>query len=330
MLKTGLFGVGHLGKIHLKILKELKGFDLVGIYDADKKVAEKVSKEFNVPAFSDEQSLFDAVDALDIVTPTPAHYDLALKGLKGGKHVFVEKPLAHNLEQAHELMELSEESPVIAQVGHVERFNPAFKMVEPLAMNPMFIESHRLAPFNPRGTEVSVVMDLMIHDIDLLLTVVKSNVKSINASGVAVVSNTVDIANARIEFDDGAVANLTASRISLKKMRKIRLFRNSAYLSVDLLEKEAEIFLSTGDKSLKDKVDAMEGVKNSFTIGEGMNKKDVTFIKPKIVNNNAIAEELTEFRNSIVEGQEVVVSFSDGYKAMYIADQIQRKIEKKI
>ena len=241
MIKIGVLGAGHLGKIHIRLLKEIDKYELVGFYDADPEAAKEVEKEFGVKAFSSIESLIELVDAVDIVTPTITHYDCASKAIKNSKHIFIEKPVTNTIEEAKSLKGLSKEANVHVQVGHVERFNPAFIAARDYCSNPMFIETHRLAQFNPRGTDVSVVLDLMIHDIDIILSVVKSNIKRISASGVAVVSESPDIANARIEFDNGCVANLTSSRISMKNMRKSRFFQKDAYISVDFLDKKVDV-----------------------------------------------------------------------------------------
>lgn len=238
MLKIGIFGVGHLGKFHLNNWKEITGVEIVGFYDPSDTAAQEVSEKYQIPRFLDADRLMDAVDMVDIVAPTNFHFELCRLAIRKGKHVFVEKPLAHTMEEARELMKLVKESNIKFQVGHVERFNPAFLAVEKMEMNPMFIEVHRLAQFNPRGTEVSVILDLMIHDIDIILTLVKSEVKVISASGVAVMTETPDIANVRIEFNNGCVANLTSSRISMKRMRKIRVFQKDAYIGIDFLNKK--------------------------------------------------------------------------------------------
>src|SRR6478735_5263839 len=241
MLKIGIFGVGHLGKFHLGNWKEIQGVELVGFYDPNDSAAQEVTTKFQIPRFLDAQALMNAIDAADIVAPTNFHFDLCKMAIRSGKHVFVEKPLANTMDEAREILKLTKESNIKFQVGHVERFNPAYLSLKSLELNPMFIEVHRLAQFNPRGTEVSVILDLMIHDIDVILSLVKSDVKTISASGVAVMTDTPDIANVRIEFNNGCVANLTSSRISMKKMRKIRLFQKDAYIGIDFLEKKTEV-----------------------------------------------------------------------------------------
>jgi predicted dehydrogenase len=241
MLKVGVFGVGHLGKFHLNNWKEINNVELVGFYDPGDSAAQEVSEKYQLARFLDAERLIDAVDAVDVIAPTTYHFELAKMAIRKGKHVFVEKPMANSMEEAAELVKLVRESNIKLQVGHVERFNPAYLAVKQLELHPMFIEVHRLAQFNPRGTEVSVILDLMIHDIDIILGLVKSEVKQISASGVAVMTDTPDIANVRIEFNNGCVANLTSSRISMKKMRKMRLFQKDAYIGIDFLNKKSEV-----------------------------------------------------------------------------------------
>lgn len=321
MLKIGVIGAGHLGKIHIRLLKEISDFELVGFFDLSEENRINVEQEFGVKAFNNMDDLINVVDAVDIVTPTLSHFDCAAKALKLSKHVFIEKPITNTVEEAKQLIELSEEANVKVQVGHVERFNPAFTSALPFINNPMFIETHRLAQFNPRGTDVPVVLDLMIHDLDIILSVVKSNIKKINASGVAVVSDTPDIANARIEFDNGCVANLTASRISLKNMRKTRLFQRDAYVAIDFLEKESEIV----------KLQNVEGDPDPLAVilelGEGKGQKQINFEKPKVKEVNAIQEELQQFANSINLNRTPPVSIHDGYNALDVAHKIVEKLK---
>ncbi|MDC0231249.1 Gfo/Idh/MocA family oxidoreductase [Aureispira] len=241
MLKVGVLGLGHLGKIHLNCINKISQYKLTGIFDTNEKLAAKVSAEYNVPFYASAEALIDAVDVVDIVTPTITHYELAKKVLEKGKHFFIEKPITHTLEEAQSLCELLKNQPIKVQVGHVERFNPALLAIENKNISPMFIEAHRLAMFNPRGTDVSVVLDLMIHDLDIILKLIPHKIAKIEASGVAIVSSTADIANARIEFENGAIVNITASRISMKNMRKLRVFQSDAYLSLDFLNKKTEI-----------------------------------------------------------------------------------------
>lgn len=321
MLKIGVLGAGHLGKIHIRLLKEIPGFQFIGFHDPDLKKAEEVAKELGVNYFPESDDLYNMVDCIDIVTPTIYHYDCAVKGLKLSKHIFIEKPLTNTIEEAESLMKLSHEANVKVQVGHVERFNPAYLAALPYFNNPMFIETHRLALFNPRGTDVPVVLDLMIHDLDIVLSTINSNIKKISASGVSVVSDSPDIANARIEFDNGCVANLTASRISMKNMRKSRFFQKDAYISVDFLTKEAEILKMrtvTGD---------VDPLSITIDLGNGKGVKEIIFEKPKVEPNNAIKEELISFQKSITENTKPLVSLQDGYNALNVAYQILDKMK---
>ncbi len=320
MIKIGVIGAGHLGKIHIKLLKEIEEANLIGFYDIDTENAKKVENEFGIKSFKTLDELLNKVDAVDIVTPTTTHFEIAKQAIKKQKHIFIEKPVAASTEEAEQIVKLSYEADIKAQVGHVERFNPAFLTVKEYIDKPMFIEIHRLAQFNPRGTDVSVVYDLMIHDIDLTLTITNSRIKRISSSGVAVVSDTVDIANARIEFDNGAVANLTASRISLKKMRKMRMFQKNAYLVADLLDKKVEII------KMKD----VEKEDNPFGIyiDTPKGKKQIYYTNPEVKENNAIKEELTEFCNAIKYDKKTPVTIDEGYSALKVADEIDKQIRK--
>ncbi len=317
MLKVGVFGVGHLGKFHLNNWKEITGVEVVGFYDPHDDTAKDVSDKYQLPRFIDPVALIDACDAIDVVAPTNYHFEWCEKAIKKGKHVFVEKPLANTMEEARQLVKLAEESGIKFQVGHVERFNPAFLAVKDIPLNPMFIEVHRLAQFNPRGTEVSVILDLMIHDIDIILSIVKSDVKNISASGVGVMTETPDIANVRIEFHNGCVANLTSSRISMKKMRKIRLFQKDAYIGIDFLNKKAEII------KLKDTADSNVF---AFDIETPTGKKTIAMANPVVPEVNAIKMELEEFRNAIFNNTKTIVSEMDGLMAMDVAHLILEKI----
>ncbi|WP_207513156.1 Gfo/Idh/MocA family protein [Longitalea luteola] len=318
MLKIGVFGVGHLGKFHLNNWKEIKGVELVGFCDPSDDAAQDVSEKYQLPRFLDAERLIDAVDVIDVIAPTNYHFELAKMAIRKGKHVFLEKPMAHTMQEARELVNLVKESRIKLQVGHVERFNPAFLAVKNMELNPMFIEVHRLAQFNVRGTEVSVILDLMIHDIDIILSLVKSEVKQISASGVAVMTDTPDIANVRIEFNNGCVANLTSSRISMKKMRKMRLFQKDAYIGIDFLAKTSEIIKL---KSPQD-IDAF-----SFDLDTVHGKKTIAVVNPQVPEVNAIKKELESFRDAIVNNTPTLVSEVDGYRAMDVAHQILQKIK---
>lgn len=322
MLKVGVLGAGHLGKIHIRLLLELNDlYDFVGFYDPNEEQAQLVAKEFGITWYPTINELLTAVDVVDIVTPTLAHFDCASAALKASKHVFIEKPITETLDEAKILMNLAQEANVKVQVGHVERFNPAFQAAVPYLNKPMFIETHRLAQFNPRGCDVPVVLDLMIHDLDIILSVVKSSVRRISASGVAVVSDTPDIANARIEFDNGCVANLTASRISLKNMRKSRFFQRDAYVSVDFLTKEMEVVTMTDVEGEPDPFDIV------MDLGPGKPSKKIQFDKPEIGEINAIKEELRSFAIAINDNSTPKVTIEDGYEALNVAHQILEKLK---
>ena len=311
--------MGHLGKYHLANWQQMTDVEVAGFYDPSDNMAQEVSEKFQLARFLDADTLMNAVDAVDIVAPTNFHFDLCRRAIRKGKHVFVEKPLAHTMDEAREILKLIRESNVKMQVGHVERFNPAFLAIDGLNLNPMFIEVHRLAQFNPRGTEVSVILDLMIHDIDIILSLVKSEVKTIAANGVSVMTETPDIANVRIEFNNGCVANLTSSRISMKRMRKMRIFQKDAYIGVDFLDKKTEII------RLKTPQDI-----DSFTFdvetpsGE---TKTIAVANPPVPEVNSIMMELEKFRDAIVNNTNTVVTGHDGYRAMDVAHQILNKIK---
>ena len=315
MLKAGVLGAGHLGKIHLRLLNQSEKYELIGFYDPDEENAKKVSEEFGYKHFASLDELIDSVDVVDIVTPTLSHFECAQKAITKGKHIFIEKPISKTVEEAEKLIQLAEEHHVKGQVGHVERFNPAFTAVKDKINDPMFIETHRLAEFNPRGTDVPVVLDLMIHDIDIILSLVPSKVKHLNASGVSVISKSPDIANARIEFENGCVANLTASRISLKNMRKSRFFQKDAYISVDFLEKKVEVVKM---KNAPEQPDEFALVLQN---AEG-DRKQIYFENPKIDSNNAILDELETFASAITNDSRPIVNLSDGMEALKIATQI--------
>lgn len=315
MLKAGVLGAGHLGKIHLRLLQQSKKYDLVGFFDPDEIQAKKVVDEFGYRFFENINDLIEQVDVVDIVTPTLSHFEVAKKAIEKGRHIFIEKPITKTLQEAEKLILLTKKNAVKGQVGHVERFNPAFLAIKDEINTPMFIETHRLAEFNPRGTDVPVVLDLMIHDIDVILSVVKSKVKKINASGVSVISKSPDIANARLEFENGCVANLTASRISLKNMRKSRFFQQDAYISIDFLEKQVEVV------RMKDAPKEPGDFDMILQNAEG-EKKQIYFENPEINPNNAILDELETFADSIMNNTEPVVSLEQGTEALRVALKI--------
>ncbi|MDO4728559.1 MAG: Gfo/Idh/MocA family oxidoreductase [Bacteroidota bacterium] len=315
MLKIGVLGAGHLGKIHLRVLQASSKYELVGFYDPNKEQALKVSEAFGYRYFEDIDELIWAVDVVDIVTPTLSHFECAKKAIESKKHIFIEKPITNTLDEANQILQLTQKYGVKGQVGHVERFNPAFKEVREMIDNPMFIETHRLAEFNPRGTDVPVVLDLMIHDIDVILSVVNSPIKNITASGVSVISDSPDIANARIAFANGCVANITSSRISLKNMRKTRFFQKDAYISVDYLEKTAEVV------RMKDAPEKPGDFDLILQNAEGV-RKQIYFENPQIKPNNAIQEELEAFADAIEGNTTPIVTLEDATKALEVALQI--------
>ena len=315
MLKAGVLGAGHLGKIHLRLLQESKKYELVGFFDPFTENAKKVAIEFGYKLFDSVEELIAAVEVVDIVTPTLSHFECAKKAIEKGRHIFIEKPITKTVLEAEAIKTLASQFHVQGQVGHVERFNPAFTAVKDKIGTPMFIETHRLAEFNPRGTDVPVVLDLMIHDIDIILSVVNSKVKNVHASGISVISETPDIANARIEFENGCVANLTASRISMKNMRKTRFFQKDAYISVDFLEKKSEIV------RMKDVPNNPDEFAMILQNAEGV-KKQIYFDNPEVENNNAILDELESFADAINNGTKPVVSLRQGAEALRVAQMI--------
>lgn len=318
-LKAGVLGAGHLGKIHLRLLNQSEKYELMGFYDPDKENAQKVSQEFGYHCFDSVDSLIESCDMVDVVTPTLNHFECAERIITRGKHLFIEKPIANTVEEAEHIIALAKKHNVKGQVGHVERFNPAFLAVKNSINNPMFIEAHRLAEFNPRGTDVPVVLDLMIHDIDVILSIVQSKVKHISASGALVISQSPDIANARIEFENGCVANLTASRISMKNMRKSRFFQKDAYISVDFLEKKVEVV------KMKDAPEIAGDFDMILQNAEG-EKKQIYFEVPEIKGNNAILNELEVFADAINNNTTPVVTLEQGTEALRIAKQIIEKL----
>ncbi|MDG2371396.1 MAG: Gfo/Idh/MocA family oxidoreductase [Flavobacteriaceae bacterium] len=319
MLKIGIFGAGHLGKIHLKIAENSNIFELVGFHDSDFNVVNKLLKEFDYKFFENPDALINSVDVVSIITPTISHFKIAEKAIKASKHVFIEKPITQTDDEANTLVNLAIDYKVLGQVGHVERFNPAYQSIKSTLINPMFIEAHRLAEFNPRGTDVSVILDLMIHDIDIILSVVDSPIRRIDASGVAVISKTPDICNARVTFENGCVANFTASRISMKKMRKTRFFQKEAYIALDYLTKKVEVV------KIKNAPKQTDDLSILLTNAEG-DKKQIYFEIPKIDEINPIQEELEDFAKSINKNKRPTISLKDGAYALKVAHQIIARI----
>ncbi len=320
MLRIGVVGLGHLGKIHLKVLSELQEqYQIVGVYDSKEALTKTLAKQYHTKAFDSIQELIDQSDVVDVVTPTLTHFDIAKAALKQGKHLFIEKPITYTLLEAEKLLELSSEAGSVVQIGHVERFNPAFKTAQKFIEKPIFIEAHRLAQFNPRGTDVSVVLDLMIHDIDIILSVIKSPIKKISATAVKVISPTPDICNARLEFDNGACAILTASRISSKNTRKIRFFEPERYTLADFLHKKVKLFGLT-DHPPK------AASEMAWKIGTpGVNEKYVIRDTPNVMPSNAIQDEFLALFNSIIHKHPVMVSIQNGMECLRIAEEIHEK-----
>ncbi|MBU2493624.1 MAG: Gfo/Idh/MocA family oxidoreductase [Bacteroidetes bacterium] len=321
-LKIGVIGTGHLGKLHTKLFREVEDCEFIGIYDRDIEKSKAVGEEFKVKVFENMDDLLDNVDAVSIVATTSAHYELVKAAFAKNKHVFVEKPITSGIDQAEEIVKISKEKKLKLQVGHIERFNPALVSLDKYELDPKFIQTDRLSQFNPRGTDVAVILDLMIHDIDIILSLVKSEVKNISASGVAVVSDSIDIANTRIEFENGAVANVTASRISQKKMRKMRMFQKDAYISLDFTSGVSEVFrlVAPEDMSANHFISYGE-------IGVGDKKKSVVYEQPIVPEINALKHELQLFVKAVNNDEEPIVNGESGLKALKVAQIIIQKIE---
>jgi predicted dehydrogenase len=320
-VNIGVVGVGHLGQSHARLLKQVASANLVGVFDIDKSKSQDISTELNVKSFGSLEEMINAVDAVSIVTPTSVHHEIAVRFMNSGKHCFVEKPVTSTVEEAENICKLAKERQVKVQVGHIERFNPAVLALSHLKLEPMFVESHRLAQFKPRGTDVAVVLDLMVHDIDLILNFVKSPVNSIDASGVGVISETVDIANARIKFKNGTVANLTSSRISQRQMRKMRLFQRDAYISLDFTDGMAEVY-----RAIKPDQPAPAGI-NLGSIGVGDSARAIIYEQLETPQINSLKMELEFFVKSIIDNTLTAVSPEEGLEVLKVADTIVRQIE---
>jgi predicted dehydrogenase len=312
-LGVGILGVGHFGKHHVRSLKESK-FKLVGFYDIDKSTSDKVEEEFGIKQFPSYDALLEKTDVINVVVPTIFHFEVAEKAIKAGKHVFIEKPVASTLDEALALKNLTLKNKVKIQVGHIERFNPAFTSVRKFINDPKFIELHRLGQFHPRNKDIPVVLDLLIHDIDIILNIVNADVKFIHSNGVPIISDSPDITNARVEFTNGCVVNMTSSRISLKQMRKLRLFQSESYITIDFLERKSEIV----------RISEVRGnVEDPFALimdlGEGKPKKQIFFESLYIMPVNSFCEELNIFHDSIINNTTPEVSIDDGYKSLKLA-----------
>ena len=321
-VRIGVIGVGHLGSIHTKLISKIPEATLIGVFDLQREKADLLAQELQTQSFTSFDSMLDSVDAVSIATSTTAHFEIASRTIEKGKHIFIEKPITETSAQAKILNESAAKRNIIIQVGHIERFNPAIIALEKYNLNPLFIESHRLAQFNPRGSDVAVVLDLMIHDIDLILSLVKSKVMRIDASGIGVISDTPDIANARLEFENGCIANVTASRISQKKMRKMRIFQHDAYFSIDFSEQQAEVFYVADPNDTSIHPTSMLG-----SIDKGKIKRTIAYDKPKIKDLNPLQHELTLFVESVRTGNPPAVSGEDGQRALEVAEEILKQIQ---
>jgi len=324
--KVGVIGVGHLGSLHADLYTQVDDAQLVGIFDVDKQKCQEKAKELDITAYDSVTDLLEAVDAVNIVTPTTTHFEIASQVLELNKHVFIEKPITRTEDEAQKLIQIGKEKNRIIQVGHIERFNPAILALEDVELKPLFIEAHRLASFNPRGTDVAVILDLMIHDLDLILHMVKSKPSQVSASGVGVISPTIDIANARIEFENGCVANVTTSRISAKKMRKMRIFQKNAYISMDFVDGFSEIFYIPEDKQ-----EPFHDGTLAFSLGQiedGQNKKEIKYNRLERRNVNPLKSELSSFVQAIRTNRAPAVSAGEGLSALRLANEVLREIEK--
>lgn len=310
-LKTAVIGVGYLGKFHAQKYHALKHSNLISVCDNDLENAKNIAEDLECEYTDDYHSLLGKVDAVSIVVPTKLHFEVAKDFLENGANVLVEKPITSTLEQARQLVDIAKANNRTLQVGHLERFNPAMLALNESLTSPLFIESHRVAPYNPRGADVSVILDLMIHDIDIILDIVNSNVISISANGVKALSNDIDIANARLEFENGCVANVTASRASLKSERKMRIFQDDTYINLDFQNKTLTTYNKSKDKEMFPGVADIESSTQSFEQGD------------------ALFAEIESFINTIQMGSIPVVSGEDGLRALETANKITDLLCKK-
>ncbi len=323
-LKVSVIGTGHLGSIHTKLWKENPTTKLLGIFDVSRLKSQEIAAKYDVIRFETIDECIDQSDALIISVPTVNHFEIAMKCIKKGKHCLIEKPITSSFEEAKIICEEAKARNLKIQVGHVERFNPAIAALKNYLNNPLFIEAHRLSQFKPRAIDVSVVHDLMIHDIDIVLSMVKSKVTKIDANGVAVITDTPDICNARLTFENGTVANLTASRLSANSMRKMRIFQNNSYLSIDFAKPDLEIFSILDDGTMPP--DSLIPATMLGKIEAGIKNKNIFFEKPNLPILNAIDEEQKAFANCIVNDLPVPVSAEDATEALRIAEEISKII----
>ncbi|MBN1782993.1 Gfo/Idh/MocA family oxidoreductase [bacterium] len=317
-VKVGVIGTGHLGRFHALNYLQLPQTELVGVYDTDQEKSRKIAEECKCRSYPDLDSLLKDVQAVSIAVPTDKHFEIAGEVLSRDIHCLIEKPITETVTQAETLVRMAAVQHLVLHTGHIERYNPAVLALKGLPIQPAFIEAHRLAPFKPRGIEVSVILDLMIHDIDIVLSMMTTPLESVAASGVAVVSDTIDIANARLKFADGCVANLTASRISQKTMRKMRLFQKDTYITIDFQDKEVEIYALGEPESDKD-----------FVLGEigvGDKKRKVLLKKPDAGDHNALLLELETFIRAVRGEKMSGVSGRAGREALAVAVEILRQI----
>ncbi|MDZ7315356.1 MAG: Gfo/Idh/MocA family oxidoreductase [candidate division KSB1 bacterium] len=318
-IKVGIIGVGKLGNFHCNALSQMESAELVGVHDVDALRAQEIAERYRCRAFAEPAELIRECDCVGVIVPTTHHLAMAKQVLQAGRPVFIEKPIAATLAEADEIVQLSESLGIPVQVGHIERFNPAIRALDGRLRDPLFIESHRLSPFDPRGTDIAVILDLMIHDIDIILSLVQSPVTEIRASGVAIVSDEADIANARIEFASGCAANVTASRISQRKMRKMRIFQKDAYISIDFLLKLTEIF------RLSDEPAASDGI-NLGMIDKGKYKRNIVYEKPPVPEQDAMQAEWQSFFEAVRTGRTPVVTAKEARDALAVAMEIREKV----